>query len=626
MNVSVIIVSYNTVELTRNCLKSLFEQTKNISFEVIVSDNGSTDGSIEMIKSEFPRVILLENNANLGFGAANNRALKIAKGKYIFYLNSDTVLLNNAVKLFFDYWENAENKEQIGALGGILLDDKLNPIHSGADLPTYRGMIYLQRYFMKWHLLKTVIALLHLGSLYQKKQKETSLTENVSAGEIGYVTGADLFLKNDKNAYFDELFFMYCEETDLELQLHKQGKKHLIIDSPRIIHLTRKISKKFTVEGFSVICMQESFIKYAKKNFNSNALFLRFLIALDRCNPYLWKITTQTKKIYYAPACSSNEAEILYVGFRHPHHSKFGGYDWITGYPNSAYIDIQSEPFGKRILKRGRKISLAVTYAHVYLVHKKYKIIHFFYGDDAAIKKKWCKNTKLVATVHLKFSDFSQGRIEKFRQYDAVICMSSSEAKRMQEQGIRAHFIPHGFNPPQYLYSPLERFGFDSNKVNICFPGMNYRDFDTFKKIALWSEQHSPNIVFHAVGQSQFGQAEQFRAFSNIVVYPYISDDEYYSLLYTCDFCFLPLTFATANNVLLECQSLGTISILPKIAGIEDYADSINNLFYSDFESLISIFKSLEKQMTKSEALIAYSRIFEWQSIYEKLQQLYEAL
>ncbi|MBR1638758.1 MAG: glycosyltransferase [Treponema sp.] len=68
----------------RNCLKSIFEHTKDIFFEVIVSDNGSTDGSVEMIKTEFPQVVLIENNVNLGFCVANNRGLDIAKGKYIF--------------------------------------------------------------------------------------------------------------------------------------------------------------------------------------------------------------------------------------------------------------------------------------------------------------------------------------------------------------------------------------------------------------------------------------------------------------------------------------------------------------------------------------------------------------
>ena len=107
MDVSIIIVNYNTKKLIKNCINSIYKHTKDVDFEIIVSDNGSVDGSVEMIKSEFPNVILIENNANLGFGAANNRGLKIAKGKYIFYLNSDTVLLNNAVKYFFDYWENA---------------------------------------------------------------------------------------------------------------------------------------------------------------------------------------------------------------------------------------------------------------------------------------------------------------------------------------------------------------------------------------------------------------------------------------------------------------------------------------------------------------------------------------
>lgn len=299
MDVSIIIVNYNTKELTRNCLRSVFQETKNIDFEVFISDNGSSDGSVEMIKEEFPQVVLIENNANIGFGAANNRALKKACGKYIFYLNSDTILLNNAVKMFFDYWEQAEDKLHIGALGGILLDDKLNTIHSGNNLPTYKEMISLQLLFMKFHFLKSIIAFLHLGNLYIKKQKEKSLTENVKAGEIGYVTGADLFLKNDDNAYFDERYFMYCEETDLEYKLAKQNKKRLLINGPKIIHLTRKINKQFIVEGFSVICMQESFIKYAEKNLKKSKL-LKFLIMIDRINPYLWKITRKTKNIYYA--------------------------------------------------------------------------------------------------------------------------------------------------------------------------------------------------------------------------------------------------------------------------------------------------------------------------------------
>ena len=127
MQVSIIIVSFNTCELLRNCLKSIYDKTKNLDFEIIVSDNGSKDGSIEMIKSEFPKVIVLENNANLGFGTANNRGLKVAKGEFIFYLNSDTLLQNNAVKIFYDYWKEHES-ESLGALG-CNLDDGTGEIN-----------------------------------------------------------------------------------------------------------------------------------------------------------------------------------------------------------------------------------------------------------------------------------------------------------------------------------------------------------------------------------------------------------------------------------------------------------------------------------------------------------------
>jgi len=95
-DVSIIIVNYNTCALLRDCLASIYERTGGIAFEVIVSDNGSTDGSIDMIRKEFPQAALIENNANLGFGAANNRGAAVASGEYLLFLNSDTTLENNA--------------------------------------------------------------------------------------------------------------------------------------------------------------------------------------------------------------------------------------------------------------------------------------------------------------------------------------------------------------------------------------------------------------------------------------------------------------------------------------------------------------------------------------------------
>lgn len=298
MDVSIIIVNYNTKDLLMQCLDSIISYTKEIEYEIIVSDNGSKDGSIEIIKQKYPKVILIENNANIGFGAANNKGLNIATGKYIFYLNSDTYLINNAVKYFFDYWEENGDKESLGAIGGVLLDSSLQSIHSGANLPDYKSYCKLQRLFIKFHIIKTIVYIFGLGKLYLNYQKKKSIKENVSVGEIGYVTGADLFMKNDQYAKFDEQFFMYSEETDMQKRLSDNGKKRMIIEGPKIVHLTKKIPQKFEIESLSVFFMQESFLLYAKKHFDKIA-YLKFLIYIDRLNPFLWKKIKKAKEIYY---------------------------------------------------------------------------------------------------------------------------------------------------------------------------------------------------------------------------------------------------------------------------------------------------------------------------------------
>lgn len=281
MDVSIIIVNFNTKELTRNCLASIFEKTEGIDFEVIVSDNGSSDGSAEMIRAEFPQVILIENDTNLGFGAANNRGLKIAKGKYVFYLNSDTMLLNNAVKIFFDYWEKALNKNKIGALGAYLLDKNGNTTHSYGVYPTVRNMTYtLFRFFISSLL----------GKFKQKNEKK-SLIYTVDDKEIfGYVTGADLFLKNAGEQFFDERFFMYFEETDLQYNfVKKRNLVTYVLKEPLIVHFEgasdKSYKRKYKAYDFrkkSSIYYWISCLKYFRKNSSIpwSVLLLKILVFL----------------------------------------------------------------------------------------------------------------------------------------------------------------------------------------------------------------------------------------------------------------------------------------------------------------------------------------------------------
>ena len=295
MDVSIIIVNYNTKKLLADCLASIYEQTKDIDFEVIVSDNASVDGSIEMLKADFPQVILIENNANLGFGAANNRGLAIAKGKYIFYLNSDTILLNNAVKIFFDYWEKNGEKDNIGALGCNLLNKNLQVIHS------YGNFIKTTSFINE--LVHTIYGITKLSFMHVFFNKSTSIPVNDGVrdfytGEVEYITGADLFVINDSNAKFDEHYFMYAEEADLQYELAKQTKKRLIINGPQIIHLGGASASKthdlITINGtFSHIYNNISRTYFIKKHTNNflAVITIKTLILLLWCNPFLIRKT-----------------------------------------------------------------------------------------------------------------------------------------------------------------------------------------------------------------------------------------------------------------------------------------------------------------------------------------------
>ncbi|MDR1554254.1 MAG: glycosyltransferase family 2 protein [Prevotellaceae bacterium] len=218
MNVSIIIVNYNTKTLLKQCLKSVFDNTTDISFEVIVVDNSSTDGSQQMIKDEFQNVILIESSENIGFGRANNLGAKAAKGKYLMLLNSDTVLVNNAIKILFDF---IDKNPAAGICGGNLFDENKKPIHSYSKMPG---------------IMQEIKRLLFIPDTdyfnCTNKPKK-----------VGYVTGADLMIRSDifnQLNGFDSDFFMYYEESELTYRVKKEGYKVYSVPQAEIIHLEKK--------------------------------------------------------------------------------------------------------------------------------------------------------------------------------------------------------------------------------------------------------------------------------------------------------------------------------------------------------------------------------------------------
>lgn len=224
MDVSIIIVNYNTLNLLINCLNSIFEKTTKISFEVIIVDNNSSDGSEYVIKEIYnDKVIYVKLLENIGFGRANNEGVKISKGRNLLFLNPDTVLINNAVEILSGYLDENPN---VGICGGNLYDLYMKPTHSfQRTIPS----LYTELDLL---LLNIPSKFIYNKNLYFN-YKFKPIT-------VAYITGADLcissILFNNING-FDPDFFMYFEETELSIRIKGKGYKIICNPEAKIQHL-----------------------------------------------------------------------------------------------------------------------------------------------------------------------------------------------------------------------------------------------------------------------------------------------------------------------------------------------------------------------------------------------------
>lgn len=228
MDVSIIIINYNTKELTLNCIKSIIDKTKDINYEIILVDNNSTDGSKELFSS-LDNIAYHYLDVNIGFGRANNYGVKYSKGKYIFFLNPDTILMNNAIKILY---ETINNKKEVGAVGGNLYQEN--------NIPTISFFRIFPSFKSEFNS--------YLGNVFLKLRYGKSINFNYSKKIINvkYIIGADLMMSKylfEDLGGFDPSYFMYYEETDLEYRIHKKGFKILNNPNAKIYHFEGKSTK-----------------------------------------------------------------------------------------------------------------------------------------------------------------------------------------------------------------------------------------------------------------------------------------------------------------------------------------------------------------------------------------------
>jgi N-acetylglucosaminyl-diphospho-decaprenol L-rhamnosyltransferase len=288
MKLSVIIVSYNTCQLLRQCLMSLVDNACSHEVEIFVVDNDSRDDSVAMVRTDFPQVKLISNTRNMGFAAANNQAYKEFSGKYIVLLNPDAVVqpgaLDNAVEFM-------ETHPDIGICGGRLLNANGQLEPSARRFPNS---------FFKFLIISGLSDKFSSSKLFSRA--DYKYFDHHSAIEVDWVPGTFSLIRRamlEEIGFFDERFYLYYEETDLCLRARRAGWKVYFFPGAEVVHVGGACSKtrkdlQLDLGGAQLLKFRmRSELLYFRKNFgfwsvtanSAVEMFFHFLRYLANLRP-----------------------------------------------------------------------------------------------------------------------------------------------------------------------------------------------------------------------------------------------------------------------------------------------------------------------------------------------------
>jgi GT2 family glycosyltransferase len=228
IDVSIVIVNWNGREILRDCLNSVHDNVRHIRYEVIVVDNGSRDGSPEMLERDFPNVRLLANASNTGFTIANNQGLSLARGRYLLLLNSDTIVLPEAIEGMVRYMDD---HPRVGLVGPRLLNADGSTQLSVYPFPNVFHDVLVTIEVNRWPLVG------RLSKWYGQRRDETM---SAQTGEVDYVLGACMLFRREplnRVGVLDDNYFFGGEDMDLSYRLHKDAWLTVHHVDSQIIHL-----------------------------------------------------------------------------------------------------------------------------------------------------------------------------------------------------------------------------------------------------------------------------------------------------------------------------------------------------------------------------------------------------
>jgi N-acetylglucosaminyl-diphospho-decaprenol L-rhamnosyltransferase len=251
MDLSIIIINWNSAEYVKSCLGSLFKNTKGIDFEVIVIDNGSFDSCESIIRNQFPKVRFFQSNDNLGFAKANNYGSEKATGEYLLFLNPDTEIIDDVVAGMLSMIKTLQNA---GVLGCRLLNSDRSLQASCIQLfPTILNQVFDSDIINRW------LPVLSTGRVEYSKREPT---------KVQVIPGACMMIRKkifEEVGKFSPEYFMYTEDLDLCYKAHQAGYSNYYTGAFSVIHHGGGSSHQRKENSYGNIQMRESIFKFFQK-------------------------------------------------------------------------------------------------------------------------------------------------------------------------------------------------------------------------------------------------------------------------------------------------------------------------------------------------------------------------
>jgi GT2 family glycosyltransferase len=267
MDISIIIVNWNSVAYLRKCLNTIYDQQQDVSFEVIVLDGASFDGCAEMLLKEFPQVIFIQSQENLGFARGNNEAAARASGEALLFLNPDTELKHSALKRLNEALNNLPNAGAVGAM--LLNSDGTLQTSCIQSFPTIANQVLDSEILRYYFPRSTLWGMAPLFSSCEEPAK------------VAGISGACLMTRREaflKVGGFSLDYFMYYEDMDYCLKLERAGWNRYYVHDAVVIHHGGK-SSGGTYSKFSTVMTVEAASRFLrKKSGRCQALLYRLLI------------------------------------------------------------------------------------------------------------------------------------------------------------------------------------------------------------------------------------------------------------------------------------------------------------------------------------------------------------